>query len=237
MATTKVKGIIIENKDYKEKDILATIYTVELGKVKALFKGVKGEKAKLKAHKNIFTFAEFVLENTKGNNIVSQVDLIEGFYNLSQDLDKFYEACSIVDIVKKLGNEQSDPVFFLEFVKALKSLNYSVVLKNITLIKFLINVFKGAGYPINFSECASCKAKITGKKYFNLDFGEIVCGNCRKNTSFEITPLIFSCLKIINQTPYEKLKSIKINDEGITDSLILLSDNFEWRFGCKFFIA
>lgn len=237
MATTKVKGIIIENKDYKEKDILATIYTVELGKVKALFKGVKGEKAKLKAHKNIFTFAEFVLENTKGNNIVSQVDLIEGFYNLSQELDKFYEACSIVDIVKKLGSEQSDPVFFLEFVKALKNLNYYEVSKNLTLIKFLLKVFEGAGYPINFLECSSCKAMITGRKFFNFEIGEIVCGNCKKNTSIEISPLVFSSLKIINQTPYEKLKSIKINNDGIMGALRLLSDNFEWRFGCKFFMT
>ena len=237
MASTKVKGIIIESKDFKDKDKSVVIYTLEQGKVRAVFKGVRGEKAKLKASKEMFTFGDFFIENTKGNNIISQVDVIESFYPLSQELDKYYEACSIIDICKKLGTEQSDPAFFIEILKALKTLCYFNVKKHYVLIKFLLSIFESTGYPINLEKCASCKAKITGKKYLNLEFGEIVCANCKTFSCEEISPSVFSAIKILKQSEYERLQTINFGGEAEKETLRILVKNFEERFSFKIFVA
>ena len=235
MASTKVKGIIIENKDLKEKDKSVVIYSLEQGKISAVFRGVRGEKAKMKASKEIFTFGDFFIENTKGNNIVSQVDIIETFYPLSQDLDKYYEACSIIDVVKKLGNEQSDPVFFVETIKALKAICYGNVKKDYVLLKYILKVFEGSGYPINFEKCSSCKSVITGKKYINFEFGEIVCSNCKNLTCEEISPAVYSALKILNNTEYDKLSTLKLSENSEKEGLKLLLKNFEYRFNINIF--
>lgn len=235
MPSTKVKGIIIESKDSKDKDKLVTIYTLEQGKKRVIFKGVRGEKAKLKASKEIFTFGDFFIENTKGNNIVSQVDIIESFYGISQDLNKYYEACSIVDVVKKIGTAEGDPTLFIEIVKALKSVCYGGVKQNYTLCKFLLNVFAGAGYPINLNNCSSCKAKITGTKYINYDFGEVVCGNCRTMTSEKLEPVVASALNILSNTEYEKLNTLHLAENAEAETLKILLKNFEARFGYKIF--
>jgi len=237
MASTKVRGIIIESKDYKDKDKLVTIYSLDCGKIHAVFRGVRGEKAKMKSARNVFTFGDFFIENTKGNNIVSQVDVIETFYDLSQNLDKYYEACSIIDIVKKLGNEQKDPVFFLEVIKALKSLCYDDVKKNYILNKFLLNVFAGAGYIIDVEKCSSCGAKITGKKFINYDIGEIVCSNCRTYTSEELSNTVASGIKIFENAAYDKLSTIKLTENTEKECLNILLKNFECRFGYKIFVV
>ena len=235
MPSTKVKGIIIESKDSKEKDKSVTIYTLEQGKVRATFKGVRGEKAKLKASKDVFTFGDFFIENTKGNNVVSQVDVIESFYGISQDLDKYYESCSVVDVVKKIGNNTSDPALFMEIIKALKSICFGETKKNYTLCKFLLNIFAGTGYPINLEKCASCKAKMTGTKFFNFDFGEIICGNCRTLTSEKIEAGVIAALNILNNTDYERLNTLHIAENSKNEALKLLLKNFEARFGEKIF--
>lgn len=235
MASEKYKGIIIESKDYKDKDKLVTIYTPEKGIVRAVFRGVRGEKAKMRALKDVFTFGDFFIENTKGNNIVSQVDIIEGFYEIRSDLDKYYEACSIVDVVKKIGTEQAEPKLFIEIIKALKFLCYSDIKQKYVLSKYLLNIFKDAGYPMNFNKCSSCGAEITGKKYLNFDVGEILCGNCRTYTSEEIPQPVVSALKILNNTDYEKLETVKFSEEIVKESLKLLLRNFQSRFGKEIF--
>ena len=66
MASTKVKALVIGGRDFKEKDKLVELFTLEQGKLTVSMKGVRGEKAKMKFAKEIFCFGEFVLENTKG---------------------------------------------------------------------------------------------------------------------------------------------------------------------------
>lgn len=235
MASEKYKGIIIESKDYKEKDKLATIYTLEKGLVRAVFRGARGEKAKMKAMKDVFTFGDFFIENTKGNNIVSQVDIIEGFYAIREDLDKYYEACSIVDVLKKVATEQSDPNLFIEVIKALKYLCFGQIKRNYVLCKYLLDIFNGAGYPMNFEKCSSCGSRITGKKFFNYDVGEILCGNCRTYTSEEIDQPVVTVLKILNNTDYEKLDTVKFGEDVQKSALKVLLKNFQFRFGKEIF--
>ncbi len=236
MAKTKVKALVIESKDSKEKDKLVTLFSLEEGKLFVYFKGVRGERAKLKAAKELFTFGEFVVEEGKTGNIVTEVSIIDTFSPLREDLDKYYEACSILDIVKKLLKE-ADPALFIQTLKALKATSYENAPKYYSLVKFLISVFEDAGYNLNFENCASCKAKLTGKKYLNLEYGEFVCAGCRQLTSVEVTPATTSALKILKQTDYDKLRTIKIGGQGVERALNLLTENFEWRFGCKFFVA
>ena len=237
MASVKYRGIIIESKDFKDKDKVVTIYTLENGIERVIFRGVRSEKAKMKASKDIFTFGDFFIENTKGNNIVTQVDVIEGFYKLRENLDKYYEACSIIDVLRKVATEQPDPRLFLEVIKALKFLCYSETKRNYILCKYLLNIFSGAGYPLNFNKCGSCGAEITGKKFFNYDVGEMLCGNCRSYTSEEIEPPVANALKIINNTDYEKLVSIKFAEEIESKALKVLLKNFQYRFGYEIFIV
>lgn len=235
MASEKYKGIIIESKDYKEKDKLVSIYTPEKGLVKAVFRGVRGEKAKMRASKDVFTFGDFFIENTKGNNIVFQVDIIEGFYAIREDLDKYYEACSIVDVLKKVATEQPDPKLFIEVIKALKYLCFGQIKKNYVLCKYLLDIFSGAGYPMNFNKCSSCGSKITGKKFFNYDIGEILCGNCRTYMAEEIEQPVVTVLKILSSLDYDKLETVKFGEETLKTALKVLLKNFQYRFGKEIF--
>ena len=234
MAKTKVKALVIGAKDSKEKDKLVTLFTLEQGKLFVYFKGVKGEKAKLKEAKELFTFGEFILEEGNFGNIVTETNIIDSFPLLRKDLDKYYEACSILDILNKTTKE-ANPFIFLQVLKALKAVCYENSPKNYALIKFLLLVFESSGYTLNFDTCSGCKSKLTGKKYLNVEYGEIVCSNCKRLTSIEIGQATLSALKIFKQTPFEKLKTVKIGGGGEMKALNILTENFEWRFGCKFF--
>ena len=66
MNEVKVTGIVLKAIDYREKDKLITIYSVELGLITAVLKGVNSAKAKLKFASLPFCLAEFVLAQRNG---------------------------------------------------------------------------------------------------------------------------------------------------------------------------
>lgn len=229
MASTKVKGIVLGGVDIKEKDKLVTLYTLERGKMTVSLRGVRAEKAKLKAAKEIFCFGDFIIEEGK-TNIVTAVDVIDNFYDLTSDIEKYYEGCTILDIVSKVSISESNPPLFIELVKALKTLCYDSVKKNYVLIKFLLSVFKALGYQFLTDYCSSC-GSLLKIRYFNFKYGELLCPACKDSNSVLLSENCYSALKIIELSDYEKLKNVNLKGRGDAEALDLLKKNFELRTG------
>jgi len=231
MASTKVKAIVIGGVNVKDKDKLLTLFTLEKGKMTVSMKGVRGEKAKLKSAKDVFTFGEFVIEEGKFSNIVTAVDIIDNFYALSKDIEKYYEGCAIVDIVSKMANEPN-PALFIEIIKALKTLCYENLPKYYVIDKFLLSILNASGFGFFSDNCAGCGG-LTTIKYLNLNIGEIVCPQCRNSFSIQISNACYSAMKLLDKTDYERLSSIKFGGMGEVQAFNLLSKNFEYRTGYK----
>lgn len=231
MATTKVKAVVLGGTNVKEKDRIVSLYTLEQGKISVSMKGVRGDKAKMKFAKEVFCFGDFILEEGRAIPVVTGVDIIDNFYGLSQDIDKYYEACAILDIVSKFGGE-SNPSIFIELIKALKTICYEDVEKYFVFDKFLIDFFKLAGYDFITDKCSSCKATLN-HRYLNLQVGEQVCPACKNSLSVLIGEDCYSALKMLDKTDYDKLSSLKILNNGHLLACSLLSKNYEWRTGNK----
>ena len=110
--STKVKALVLGGTNVKEKDKLITLFTLENGKISASMKGVRGDKAKLKSAKEPFCFGDFIIEEGKAGYIITTVDIIDNFFELTKNIDKYYEGCAILDIVNKIAIEP-DPKLFV----------------------------------------------------------------------------------------------------------------------------
>lgn len=229
--STKVKAIVLGGTNIKEKDRIIQLFTLEKGKISASMKGVRGDKAKLKSAKEPFCFGEFIIEEGKSSNIVTSVDITDNFYEITKNIDKYYEGCAILDVVNKICSE-SNPQLFIELIKALKTLCYDDVKKFYVIDKFLISVFSAMGYDFLTDKCSSCGGKLS-QKYLNLEVGEIVCPACKTNLSIAISNPCFSALRILKNTDYEKLSTINIGGNGQAQAYHLFCQNFEWRTGLK----
>lgn len=231
MASTKVKAIVIGGVNIKEKDRLITIFSLEQGKMVVSMKGVRGGKAKLKSAKEIFCFGDFVIEEGKNSAIVTAVDIVDNFYGLTQNVDKYYEGCALLDIVSKVTNE-ANAGLFIELLKSLKCLCYENVKKYYVVDKFLLNVLNSMGYGFLTEKCSSC-GSLLSTKYLNLEVGEIVCPMCKTSLCLPISEPAFSAMRLLDNTPYEKLSTVKLGGMGEVQAFNLLSKNYEYRTGYK----
>jgi len=230
MEETKVKAIVIGGIDYKEKDKLTTLFTLENGIVTVLFKSVKNSNAKLKSAKEIFSFGDFIYTNGANKTVIS-ADIIDTFYNVTKDIKRYYSACAILEIVKTIMQpNEANPQLFVNSLKCLKLLAYENVEIFNVLNKFLISVFQAFGYKFDLNACNNCGEKFLNHRYMNLSYGDITCYNCQTGNCIEISRADYSALRILSITSFEKLSTIKISKETLSSVYNILLSNFKARF-------
>ena len=232
MDTIKVKAMVLSSIDYKEKDKLVTLFTIENGVMQAIMKSVKSDKAKMRFAKEPFCFGEYLI--AMPSKIITNVEIEDNFYVLTKDIDKFYLACAILETVKTVvvaGEKNVE--LFIETLKAIGAIAYGNVNDKYVLTKFLLSVFKGMGYTLSLNKCSTCGQPFSGKRYLNLDYGEVVCTGCKSGKCIEISPKCHSCFKILSETSYDKLNTIKLANKSEDEALNVLNINFENRFNKK----
>ena len=88
MEEIKTKAIIIKTKDFNEADKIATIFTLEFGKVLAKFNGVKRAKAKLKPLVQPFTFVDLECFKRGDFYTVKTGAVLDSFSKIMKDYSK-----------------------------------------------------------------------------------------------------------------------------------------------------
>lgn len=151
METLKYNAIVCKSIDYKDSDKLVSLYTLERGKLFALLKGVKKAGAKLRFAGEPFCFGEFMISG-KGSgesayNTITGCTVIEFFFDISSDLDKFYAGSAVLEILDIAGLfDESNKSLFFESLTALKNIAFSKLNKEVILLHFLLHTLKISGY-------------------------------------------------------------------------------------------
>jgi len=235
MEETKIKAIVLKSVDYKDKDKVITLYSIELGLISVILKNCKGSNYKLKFAYNPFSFAEFEIFKIDEIFFVKTATLIESFFNLTQDYSKYLIANNILEIILKT-NKMLEPnsILFINTLKALnvldndENINYKVL-----IIKFILGTTKVNGFKLNFNKCSVCNLNYINKVYLNLETGSLECGSCKSNYSVLIEKDVFNLLSKINSKEITNLQNLDYPNTLLNEALKLLILNLENRFNIK----
>ena len=230
METQIVKGIVLCSYDYKEKDKLVELFTVEQGKIVAVLKGCKAPNAKLKFAFQPFCFAEFSITKTGKFYQITNASLIDSFFDLTSNLDNYYLANVMLELTSvSLENEEVNTKLFILLANSLKYICYDNINPYLVTLKFCNLLMDMLGYKINFAKCSSCGLPYTYKVYLNLESGEFVCNACKTINSILVSNQSFACIKIVSNTNFERLNTVKIANDVAKESIIVVCKNLEHR--------
>lgn len=230
MQDTKIKAIVLRNQDYKEKDMLVTLFSLEEGIITVTFKGVKSPTAKLKSAKELFSFGDFIYSKGK-LNVVTSAEIINSFYGITKNIKNYYDACNIIKIIETvLPQGETSPMLFVNTLKAFNLLDEGVINGQMILSKFLIGVFESFGYRFNLNKCSNCGCDFLNRRYMNLRYGDITCYKCRVGEVEEITSATYQGVRMLSNTDYNNLRTLKLSNGILQGVYDLLCKNFEYRF-------
>lgn len=229
-----MSGIVLSASDYKEKDILITILTAELGKIKAVLRGAKQPKAKFKFAGQPFCFAEWNLIKRGEFFVVTSVNLQDAFYDLTADYDKFLSASLMLEISNAVLRPEmiSDQMLVL-LLTSLKYLVYEGVLDQIVLSKFMLKTLDFSGYGLNFKSCGVCNMPIAGDIVLSSSSNEFCCFSCSNGYGKIVSKKCYNILKIIDNIPFERLSTIKEKPIDLKECVDVLKYDISNVFSVK----
>ena len=229
----EVTGIVLSAMPYKEKDKLIHIFSVELGLITGILKGVSAPKAKLKYAGQPFCFGKFDLAPAKDFYVVKGVELVDSFFDLTQDYDNFRLSNLMLEICKVIlkPNIIAENLFIL-LLKTLNNIVYNNCDARLSLLKFMCEVLTSIGYKLNFTTCDNCNMKFVGDIKFDIESGTFRCANC--SGGMIISKQEFVSLKIIDECDIDKIKTIKLSNDTLNSLLRLMIGNLSFRLNHKF---
>lgn len=196
--------LCLKSIDYKENDKLVTLYAFGEGKVTAVLKGVKKSKAKLPYAGALFCFGKYYLAGRNGYYSVIGCDLVDNFYDVWTDIDKYYAALCGLEILDRAADDREigDKIaaITLDFINEVCYKSTNIML---SLTLYLNNVNNCLGYSI-LPACINCGDNDSTHMYYSFLRSGVVCNDCKEYNAMRLTKNAVGILdKLYNKLPID----------------------------------
>lgn len=176
-ADLKIKAIATRALPYNESDMIVTLVGVECGRITATARGCLKPKAKLRYSAEPMNFGDYVLSGRGGRYVITECSQIESFSSITADIDRYYAASLVLEVLQKLSVEPQ-PDLFVCALKTLNNLAYTDAETDEIVTDFLLETLKICGNELDFAHCNLCMCNLEGTAYFK-DSDGVVCEHCK----------------------------------------------------------
>lgn len=107
----KVEAIILKRRNVGETDRILTVFTKEYGKLRVIAKGIRRITSRRAPSLEVFNRVILLLYQGKALDIVTEVDLRDGYQTIRKDLvliNAGYYACELIDVLLPERQEHRD---------------------------------------------------------------------------------------------------------------------------------
>jgi DNA repair protein RecO (recombination protein O) len=161
-----------------EADRIVTFVTPEHGKVRAVAKGVRKTKSRIGARVEPLSHVEMLCWRGRELDIINQVEVVDSFRAIRDDLDRMGPALSMLEITDQVALERyAAPELFALLLGALRSLERSPSPFTLGAFCFKLLALEGVGPVVD--SCATCGRDLP-LVAFDATQGGLLCTDCRR---------------------------------------------------------
>lgn len=174
-------GIVLRTHKLGEADRIVALYTANHGKVRAVAKGVRKTKSKFGARLEPTSHVAAQFYEGRNLDIVTQVETVDQFRTLREDLDRFARASAMLEAVDQVSEDAppSAPLYQL-LLRGLRTL--SAHSSTLVVAGFFWKLLALEGLRPVVDRCVSCGAE-GDLVSFDLNEGGVLCRSCRRGTA------------------------------------------------------
>jgi len=189
-------GIVLRTYKLGEADRIVVFMTRGHGKVRAVAKGVRKTKSKFGARLEPMSHVAVQFHEGRELDIVTQVDSVDHFRAIRDDLDRLTRGVSMLEAVDQMSQEREvNPRLYQMLLGALRSLaghNGPLVVPG-----FFLKLLSLEGFRPQLDECVLCgqAPPEVALVAFDLETGGALCADDRRGRS--ITPAALALMQMI----------------------------------------
>jgi DNA repair protein RecO (recombination protein O) len=193
----RTEAVVLRHSDWGEADRLLWLFSREMGKVRAIGKGLRKARSRKAGHLEPFTRVTLQVARGRDMWIVTQVETVEAYLPLREDLLRLSYASYVVELLDRFTYEEGEnrPLYRL-LVETLARLN-SEPDPLLALRYYEIRLLDLLGFRPQLFNCAICGEAITAQdQFFSASQGGTICPNC--GTGFQgAYPISLNVLKYL----------------------------------------
>ena len=193
----RVEAIVLRHSDWGEADRLLSLFTRELGKLRAIAKGVRKMRSRKAGHVEPFTRVTLQLARGRDMYILTQAETVDAYLSLREDLVQVGYASYVIELLDRFTYEegQNRPLYTLlaDTLSRLDSGSDPLL----AVRYYEMRLLDLLGYRPQLFQCAHCEAEILPEnQYFSAAQGGVVCPACGNNTP-DNRPISMNALKYL----------------------------------------
>lgn len=225
----KTDAVVLRKNKISDSDVILTLLTRKLGKVRAVAKGGRKPKGSLSPASHIFVFGEFILVKGKDLDRISSSHIHESFYNIREDLSKlayasyFAELCDTVIVEGVTNNRLMDT-----FLKTLSLITHKDEDYELIKLAFQLKLLDYCGFRPELTKCSDCGSVNFKKIRFDIHQGGLICDDCfakYNRNAFLINGTMVKAMNYMLKTDIITVSKIKLNS-SIINKLNVIIDRY-----------
>lgn len=227
MKIVPVKGVVLRYSDFKEADRMLTILTPDKGKVQVLARGCRKQKSRFLSASELFSYCDYMLLKYRDIYIMTGADIIDLFFDIRTDLDKFAYGTYILNLAEISANpeEGSYPLFYL-LLYSLTMLAYSNTNSTDIANIYQIKLADILGYRPRLEKCIYCGKALSNSNRFSIMHGGVFCNSCynRDKSGYNISMGTIKTMLYILNTDLSRLKNLKFTSQTRDEISFLIGE-------------
>jgi DNA repair protein RecO (recombination protein O) len=181
MQTRKTDAVVIHRADFGESDLLVTLYTSDLGKIKGIAKGAKRSKRRFVNNLQPFSYIRILFAEGRGGLIrVDEADMIQPFFRIGEDISKVLYGSYLLEMIREMTGEKETNAALFDLVVTFLTLFNDFPVREEYLRVFEVRFLDLLGYRPRLAECSICNQQLAeaDKAWFSFRHGGAVCQEC-----------------------------------------------------------
>jgi DNA repair protein RecO (recombination protein O) len=178
MGLYKVEGVVLRRRSLGEADRLVTILSRDRGKLTVVAKGARRPRSRLGGRLEPATRFRALVAEGRSLDIISQVEVLDAFAGLRNDLDRLGAASIILEYADRaLAERHTHADVYALLVEALALLRLGA--RDLAPLWFVARLLALTGHRPAVDRCAVCGKPIRGERWWSATLGGVLDTACR----------------------------------------------------------
>lgn len=178
----RVEAVVLRHSDWGEADRLLWLFTRELGKIRAVGKGVRKPRSRKAGHLEPFTRVTLMLAHTRDIPLITQAESVDAYLALRDDLMRVGYASYVVELLDRFTYEEGEHYALYRLLTDTLSRLNTQADPLVAVRYYEIRLLDQVGFRPHLFACARCEHAVQAEdQYFSAAAGGVLCPNCGAN--------------------------------------------------------
>jgi DNA repair protein RecO (recombination protein O) len=227
----------LKRTDFGEADRILTLFTPDLGKMRAIAKGARKPSSRKSGHIELFTYSMLLLAKGRHLDVVTQADTLDAFMPLRVSLERLGYAYYLAELLDRFS-EESDPSSRVSSFSRSSTISdiaaenrpiFDLLLHSLRWLGnasddpallaryFELHLLRYVGYQPQLFNCVNCGSSIEPvENFFSAEAGGVIDPLCMQNQRDKIAghardayPIPVSVLKVLRYLQTREYETVR----------------------------